>query len=156
MTATKRKFTLVLRSIWRSQRFGSLKGTDPRLLYFYFLTCRHQTSIGCFHLPDAYAADDLGWSIADYLEARAEVIRVGLIDFDASTFEVAIDRYIQNNPPANNSHATGMQALIENIESDRLREKLEAEFTAAEELRLAAASKPGRGLDTTAYMGGRR
>ena len=65
-----RTFSKISPKLWRSPRFRSLESGDERLLYLYVLTCEHQSSAGCFRLPDAYAASDLGWTEERLSDAR--------------------------------------------------------------------------------------
>ena len=66
-----RDYSKVSPKLWRSPRYRSLESGDARLLYLYFLTCEHQSSAGCFRLPVAYAASDLGWTENRFTDARA-------------------------------------------------------------------------------------
>ena len=56
---------MVRRSVWGSERFIALPSDEARYLYFYFLSCPHQTSSGCFVLKEAYALADLAMTGAD-------------------------------------------------------------------------------------------
>jgi len=143
---------MVSRSIWRSSRFGALTASRDKLLFFYLMTNEHQNGAGCYRLPDGYAIADLGWTLDDYLAAREAVQAAGLIDRDPDTDEIFVERWLRNNPPHNKSHATGIKNLIFAVESDRLRQKLEADF--------AEASPPeqipgGSRLANSAYFQGR-
>ena len=69
------------------------------------------------------------------LHARDKLIAAELISFDPLTAEIYVDRWLKHNPPMNEKHARGTQRLIENIESDTIREKVEAEFMAADKSR---------------------
>lgn len=121
-------FSMVRRSLWRSDRFASLSTHQDKLLYCYFLTCQHQTNVGCYQLPDGYACADLGWPLNEYRESREIVQASGLIDYDPATEEIYIDRWLHNCPPTNEKHAAGIRKFIFGIESDRLREKVEEAF----------------------------
>lgn len=127
---SKRDFTMVNRSIWRSKRFLGL-GSEARVVHLYFLTCEHVSSAGCFRIPSAYAAADLGWDVARYLQARSEVAAAGLIAADDNTDEVYIDRWFKHCPPTNEKHTSGTRKLICDIESDSLRSRAEADFDEA-------------------------
>jgi hypothetical protein len=134
---SKREFSKVSPAVWRSGRFIGLKCTTAQVLYLYLVTCQHQNSAGCFRLPDGYACADLGWELLPYTEARDKLAAAALITFDAVTAEMYVDRWFKHNPPTNEKHAEGTRRLIERIESDEIREKVEAEFQSADEARLS-------------------
>lgn len=94
----------------------------------YFLTCRHQTSAGCYQLPDGYAAADLGWEIEAYVVARREVEAAELILFDEDTSEIFIVGWFANNPVTNEKHKMGCIRLIESMESEKIHDAAENEM----------------------------
>lgn len=83
------EFSKVSPAIWRSRRFRNLE-SDARLAHIYFLACDHQSSAGCFRLPDAYAAADLSWDVERYRTALEQVVTAGLIAHDEATEEVFV------------------------------------------------------------------
>ena len=119
------KFSMVSRSVWRSGRFKSLGSERAKLVYFYFLTCEHQNGLGCYRLPDGYAVDDLGWSIADYRAAKAECEAASLIRYDEETQEIFVEKWLQNNPAQNRKHLVGMAKAALNVESAAFGELLD-------------------------------
>ena len=137
---SKREFSKVSPAVWRSGRFAGLGCSTAQVLYLYFLTCEHQNSAGCFRLPDGYACSDLGWDMQDYIDARDRLVAAGLICFDASTAEIYVERWFKHNPPTNEKHAIGTRRLIEAIESDAIREQVEADFQSADEARRLKAN----------------
>ncbi|HEV2899897.1 MAG TPA: hypothetical protein VGX71_19105 [Pseudaminobacter sp.] len=137
---SKREFSKVSPAVWRSGRFTGLECSTAKVLYLYFLTCEHQNSAGCFRLPDGYACSDLGWSPETYRSARDKLIAAELITVDLVTAEIYVDRWLKHNPPTNEKHSMGTRRIIEAIESDLIREKVEAEFLAADETRIAKVS----------------
>lgn len=147
-----REFNKVSPALWRSKRFQALS-TIGKVVLLYFLTSEHQNSAGCFRLPNAYAAADLGCTIEDYVAARSEVVGAGMARYDEDTSEVFVDRWFKHNPPMNDKHAIGTQRLIAEIESDRLREQAENEFTEVDEDRLTRASRASS-LAATGYLNG--
>lgn len=122
------KFSMVSRTIWRSERFKSLPGQIEQLAYFYFLTCDHQNGIGCYRLPDGYAIVDLGWQLEVYQKAKTACVSAGLIDFDDASQELLVQKWLVINPPQNQKHLTGLLNTLQSVESDRFREKLETEL----------------------------
>lgn len=160
--STARTFSKVSPAIWRPGRFLDLSTTEAKLLYVYFLTCEHNNSAGCYRIPDGYACADLGWSVETYHAERQRLVEAGLVDFDPECSVVFIERWFKHNVPATANHKTGTRRIVENIESDRLREKAEAEFLAvtegtADENYLAnPLDKPSDRLTSTRFMNGHR
>lgn len=146
---------MVQRSVWRSERFISLQEDRDRLLFFYFMTCPHQTNVGCYRLPDGYACSDLGFTLDDYRASRGRLVDSGLIDHDPDTEEIYVDRWLHKCPPTNAKHAAGIEKFIYGIESDRLRERVEQAFV--EVWQPNGQGQPaGRDLTQTGYMNGQR
>src|SRR5687767_11979879 len=104
-----RDFSKVSPKVWRSPRFMGLNSERAKLLYMYVLTCQHQSSAGCFRLPDAYASDDLGWSQADLDGARAALVGAELLVHDAETDEYFVPRWFKHNPGTNPKHRKGIE-----------------------------------------------
>ena len=117
-----RDFSKVSPAVWHSQRFNSLPSDDGRYLYLYLLTSSHQTSAGCYQLPDGYACSDLQWPLKRYTAARQQLVEADLIRFDSETGVVLITRWFKHNPPMSESHLTGIERVLERISSDSLRE----------------------------------
>lgn len=130
-----RKFSMVSPAIWRPGRFLSLGDPAAQLLYLYYLTCEHQTSAGCFRLPDGYACADLGWPVERYAAVRADLVTANMISFDAEMATIYVLRWFQHCGAMSDKHATGIRKVIAAIESDGIREQVEADFLAAEEER---------------------
>lgn len=122
-----REYSKVSPKLWRSKRFRNLASDDARLLYLFLLTCEHQTSAGCFRLPDAYAAADLGWN-ADRMEGARVPLIAEMIAHDAETEEYFVRRWFNHNPPTNQKHLKGVQRLISELDSDHVRETAEEEL----------------------------
>jgi len=123
----KKPFTMVLRSLWQSERFTGLPNDQARYLFLYFLTCKHQTASGCFQLPDAYALSDLEmagscWTKEEYGHSRDALVQSGLIHFDRQTSEILINGWYRANPPTNAAWITGARRQCAAIESETLRQ----------------------------------
>jgi hypothetical protein len=119
-------FTMVRRSIWHSGRFRALASDDARYLFFYLLTCPHQSSAGCARIPEAYVLADLNmmgacWSREKYDRVRTELISAGMLDCDPATDEILVPRWWASGPPVNLKWEQGARKACEQIESDRLR-----------------------------------
>lgn len=112
-----RKFSLVSPRLWTSKRYTSLPSDSGRLLYLYLLTCGHQTSIGAYPLPDAYACADMQWTLERYQKARLELVTADLIAFDLDIGVVAIRRWFKHNPITNDKHRKGALRLVAELEA---------------------------------------
>ncbi|UVK39920.1 hypothetical protein LHFGNBLO_001335 [Mesorhizobium sp. AR10] len=122
-----RDYSKISPKVWRSPRFRS-QSDDSRLLYVYLLTCEHQSSAGCFRLPDAYAAENLNWPVERVLAARAPLVACELVAHDPKKFEYFILRWFRHNPTTNPKHLQGVMRLISELDSDPIREVAEAEL----------------------------
>lgn len=127
-----KRFSKVSPAVWRSRRFTTLSSTEAKLLYLYFVTSDHQTSIGAYSIPTGYAIADLGWTVMAYETARAELERAGLILFDDDTETVYVERWFKHSPPMNMKHLQGCQRLIGELESEMIQEKVQADLDAVE------------------------
>lgn len=154
-----REYSKVSPKLWRSKRYRGLPADDARMFYVYLLTCEHQTSAGCFRLPDAYAAADLCWTTARLGGARSPLVAAGMIAHDEDTEEYFVPRWFNHNPPTNGKHLKGVQRIISELDSDQVREAAEAELTEQQANRnpLDDPLDNGNRLTGTSYFnGGRR
>jgi hypothetical protein len=125
-----RDFNKVSPALWQSSRFADLPSDDGRYLYLYLLTCPHQNSAGCCWLPDGYACNDLRWEPERYRTARQSLADAGLIQFDAESGFVLIERWFKHNPPMNQSHHKGIINQLEKCGSPELQKRCEAQLEA--------------------------
>ncbi|TPN58638.1 hypothetical protein FJ976_01640 [Mesorhizobium sp. B1-1-9] len=123
-----REFSKISPKVWRSKRFRALPTDDARFLLMFLLTSEHQTSAGCFRMPDAYAAADLGWPSDRMQAARKYLVEGGLLAFDTLTDEYFVVGWFGHNKPMNASHQKSIVRVVANIESDAVREAAEAEL----------------------------
>lgn len=91
-----RDYGRVYSSFWQSPETRALT-EDGRTLALYLLTSPHANLIGCFRLPDAYAADDLQWSFGRVSEGFRELSEKGFLTRDAGTQWVFIHKYLKWN-----------------------------------------------------------
>ena len=115
-----RDFSKISPALWHSKRFNNLPSDDGRYLYLYLLTNEHQTSAGCYRLPDGYATNDLGWELSRYVSARQELVAADLILFDESESVVMITRWFQHNPPMSDSHFIGIERVLTKLPSQNI------------------------------------
>jgi len=142
-------FTMVRRSLWDSRRFNSLPDDQTRFLYFYCLTCQHQSPVGCFAAKPAYVLTDLRKPGSDWtpelLAARLQaLVNGGLILRDEETTEILVVDWWKDNGPTNDDWVTGSRKQCEAIESQRLRETALAALEACREAMFAARGLPSR------------
>ena len=125
-----RDFNPVSAALWASWPPGL--DSDARLLLFYFMTSPHQNSSGCCRIREGYALADLKWEPARYRMAFSEVVAADLVVFDPETEEVYVQSGSRHkgNIPTNKDHAKGTMKIVANIDSDDLREQVEADFQA--------------------------
>ncbi|MER9412888.1 hypothetical protein [Mesorhizobium sp. M0589] len=146
-----REFSKISPKVWRSKRFRRLPSDDARFLLLYILTSEHQTSAGCFRMPDAYAASDLAWPTDKMQTARGHLVEGGLIAFDASTDEYFVIGWFVHNKPMNTSHQKSIVRVVADVESDALREVAEAELQPAL-IPSTVETLSGSRLGTSVYM----
>jgi hypothetical protein len=142
-------FTMVRRSIWDSRRFTALPDDLCRYLYFYCLSCSHQTGTGCFVAREAYILSDLAkpgadWTAATYRARLQHLIASGLILVDAETNEILIVGWWKDNGPSNESWFAGAKKQCEGIESQTLREAAQGALADCWEAFLSAKGLPQR------------
>lgn len=160
-----RKFSMVSPKLWDSPRFHALGSDDARYLYVYLLTCKHQTTAGAFSLPIAYGAADLRWSVDRLAKALQQLVDGGMIVHDPETQEIFVLRWFRHNTVAKGKHRQGVERIICELDSDRVREAAEADLIdldgpkpdGADDYNNPIPDPPGRHpLTSTAYMTGRR
>lgn len=144
-----RVYSRISPKVWRSPRFRGLPTDRAKAFYLYTLSCEHQSSAGCFRLPDAYAAADLAWTESELDEARSTVIAADLLIHDPATEEYFVPRWFKHNPSCNTKHRKGIERLISEMDSDIVREAAEMEF--AESIPVESENP----LDTPMLGGGR-
>jgi hypothetical protein len=131
-----REFNKVSPTIWQDADFQKLPFRE-RYTFLYLRTCQHQSSAGCFMLPEGYALVDLGgWDAKTYRESIKAVETAGLITTDPETSEVLINGWFDDNGPMNNNHRISIQRNIDAIKSPTLKkiaqDRLDAFWTASE------------------------
>lgn len=127
-----KRFSKVSPAVWRSRRFTSLPDSDAKLLYLYFVTSEHQTSIGAYVIPTGYAIADLAWDAPRYENARTALVAADLIAFDDDTSTVYVLRWFKHSPPMNDKHARGCRRLIEELEAADIAMMVQVDFDDAD------------------------
>jgi hypothetical protein len=127
-----REFTKLNPAIFDDSRFRSVSWIE-KTVYLYLMGGKHQTSAGCYKIPDGYAATDLNCDIETYAAARRALVTVGLVAFDEATSEIYILGWFIENPICNPKHAAGTERLIMQIESEVIQEVAGADFFKSKE-----------------------
>ncbi|RWI80816.1 hypothetical protein [Mesorhizobium sp.] len=131
MSGNTRPFTMVSPELHNSRRYLSLDDSGRTLMHYY-VSGPHQTSCGCSQIKPAYAAADLLWPVEKYLDYRGKLFDAGLIAFDAATDEIYIERWFKHHCKGSWKFGKGLMTQICKIESDQLREQVEAEFASTD------------------------
>lgn len=91
-----RDYGKVYTAFWTSEDVLGMN-EDERTLALYLLTCPHGNMLGCFRLPNAYASDDLKWTLERVSEGFAGLVSKGYIDRCERSHWVLIRRYLKWN-----------------------------------------------------------
>jgi hypothetical protein len=83
---------------WARQDGLSLGAT---CLGAYLLSCPHRTILGCYRLPLAYVAEDLGNRSETVSQWFADLSRAGFVHVCENTSFVLLPKYLRWNPPQN-------------------------------------------------------
>lgn len=128
-----RDFAPVSPAVWSSPAFLSLD-SDGRQLILFFICGPHQNSAGCCRIREGYVLADLKWEAPQYRRALANVVAADLVAHDPATEETYVKKWFQHkgNIPANKDHAKGTMKIIDHIDSDEIREIVEADFMATD------------------------
>ncbi|WP_031247348.1 hypothetical protein [Mesorhizobium sp. LNJC394B00] len=125
--SNERPFTLVSPKLHSSKRYLALDDSG-RALFNYVLHGQHQNSCGCSQIKPAYAAADLIWPAEKFLLYRGKLLDGSLVDLDADTDEIYIERWFKHHAKGSWKFGKGIMSQIAKIESGRLQEKVHAEF----------------------------
>ena len=109
-----RDYGRVYSAFWQSPEARSYT-EDGRMLALYLLTCPHANLIGCFRLPDAYAADDLQWDSKRVSKGFQSLVVKGFLSRDESTKWVFIHKYLLWNGFENGNVAIAAQKAFDQV-----------------------------------------
>lgn len=115
-----RDYGRVYSSFWQSPDCRTLT-EDARTLALYLLTCPHATLIGCYRLPDAYAADDLQWSSERVREGFAKLSESGFVVRDDATQWVLVAKYLKWNQFENPNVARAAVKAFDQVPEGRVK-----------------------------------
>ena len=107
-----REYGRVYIGFWTSSTIRALSD-DGRTLALYLLTCPHNTIIGAFRLPAAYACDDLGWDTERFKKGFKTLEEHGFAVYCRRTQWVWIVKFLEWNGPENpNQKKAAEKALL--------------------------------------------
>jgi hypothetical protein len=95
-----RDYGIVRVSFWQWLKRTGLS-RNARELATYCLTSPHTNGVGCFPLPVAYMAEDLGTDPETVRQSLAELSAVGFLEHDEATGWMWIVGFLDHNPIAN-------------------------------------------------------
>jgi hypothetical protein len=107
-----RKYGTIHCSFWTSENIRRLSD-DARTVALYLLTGPHTTMIGCFRLPDGYAAEDLAWPIERVTEALSELDRNGFATRHEPSKLVFIPNFLEWNRVENANQGKAAAKLFD-------------------------------------------
>lgn len=109
-----RGYGKVYTAFWANDDMRSLS-EDGRMLALYLMTSTHGNMVGCFLLPDAYAAHDLKWTIQRVSEGFKELFAKSFAYRCEITFWVFIRGHCKWNQFENPNVAKAAGKLFESL-----------------------------------------
>lgn len=109
-----RDYGRVYSSFWQSPEMRGLP-EDARTLALYLLTSPHGNLIGCFRLPDAYAAEDLQWPIERVAEGFAKLQQTDFVTRDEATKWLFIRKFLKWNAFENPNVAKAAHKALDQV-----------------------------------------
>lgn len=118
-----RDYGRVYSSFWQSPEMRALP-EDARTLALYLLTTPHGNLLGCFRLPDAYAAEDLQWLPERVAEGFRKLVESGFATRDEATKWLFIRKFLKWNPFENPNVAKAASKALDQIPAGELKSLL--------------------------------
>lgn len=112
-----RDYGRVSTRFWNSQDIRALSDRG-KLLANYLLTGPHSNSIGAYLLPDAYVADDLGWSTETVSKALSELFEKGFCERFSDGRHIVVCKFLDWNPIENPNVGKGALKQLEQLPDD--------------------------------------
>lgn len=109
-----RDYGKVFSSFWTSEDIRGLT-EDGRALALYLMTCPHGNMLGCFRIPNAYAADDLQWNFERVSAGFAELYRNGFAYRCERSFWVVINKHLKWNKLDNENVGKAAAKLVDQL-----------------------------------------
>jgi hypothetical protein len=111
-------------ALWKNPIFRKSTSDREKLALLYLATNHHQTMLGSYYIPDTYAANDLGWTLVQYREARQKLQELDFILYDDSSEEVFVTDWFATNLPDNGKHYLGVLNQLRKIQSKKLNDAI--------------------------------
>lgn len=99
---------------WQNETLRGVD-SDAKVLALYLLSSPHTTMLGAFHLPVAYACEDLGWVPERFHKGFETLSEIGFAHYDKATKWVWIVRFLDWNRPENPNQWKSIVKLAESI-----------------------------------------
>lgn len=112
-----RDYGKVQSAFWTSTDTQDLSDTG-RILALYLLTGPHSNQIGCFRLPDGYAAEDLKWGMERVSEGFRELSAKGFATRDDVSKWVVVHKFCKWNEIENPNQAKSAARLFDLVPSN--------------------------------------
>ena len=127
---------------------------DGRQLMAYLMTCHHGNSIGCFRMPVAYIAEDLGWAFERVSTTLSETVSKGFLERDDERSWNRLPNHFETVSVSNPNVAKGMEPFIEAVpkESPLFNNLLEALRPYAKRFRNGYLNGLVNGFETEAVV----
>jgi hypothetical protein len=109
-----REYGKIHSSFWTSKDIRDM-GEDGRTLAAYLLTSPHSNMLGCFRVPVAYIAEDLGWGSERVKEGFSILFEKGFATFDEGSNWVVIHKFLKWNQPENPNVVRAAEKLFAQI-----------------------------------------
>jgi hypothetical protein len=112
-----RDYGRISTGFWNHPKIRSC-GDQAKLLANYLMTGPHSNSIGAYLLPDAYVADDLGWTAQTVSKAFAELFGIGFAQRFADGRHVVVCDILEWNPIENPNVAVAAKKQLDLLPDD--------------------------------------
>jgi hypothetical protein len=109
-----RSYGIVRSKFWAWAKERGL-GPAARELALYTLTCEHVNGTGCYRLPVAYIAEDLGTVAETVRKTVAELAKVGFLRHDDATGYVWLPGFLDHNPIPNGNVGKALVPFVEAV-----------------------------------------
>lgn len=107
-------FNLVYSEFW-PEAVARGWNDDMKLFGLYVLTCKHREISGLYHLPMAYAADDLEWTTERAWDALDALILDGFVAYDERARVLLIRKALKRLAPNGAKQVAGALAAVKRL-----------------------------------------
>jgi hypothetical protein len=109
-----RTYGQIQTSFWTHPETQSLSDR-AKLMAAYLMTGPHSNGLGCFRLPNGYAAEDLRWTVEVVTETFEELEKAGLAYRDPETGWTILPDFLKWNPIQNSNIGIKIARLAEKV-----------------------------------------